>query len=205
MRPALQAVDQWAEDHLLKVCASKTEALVISLDPRETAGKAKPPLRLAGDTEVQLRPSTPRSEILGINFDSQLRFTEQTVTACSKLKSRTKIIQALAGTDWGMQGSVLRHLFNAYARPGGLYAAGVWYSFIYQTNRNKLESLNYQVARIITGAPKDSNAAATCREAQLPPIFHSAEEESARLFNKIENLDSSHYLAHMTTDAPDED
>ena len=141
-------------------------------------------------------------EILGITIDSQLRFTEQTVTACSKLKSRTKIIQALAGTDWGMQGSVLRHIFNAYARPGGLYAAGVWYSFTPQTNRNKLESLNYQVARKITGAPKGSNAAATCREAQLPPIFPVAEEESARLFNKIENLDSSHYLAHMTTDAP---
>ena len=155
MRPALQAVDQWAEDHLLKVCASKTEALVISLDPRETAGKAKPPLRPAGDT-VKYSSDLQRKgpEILGITFDSQLRFTEQTVTACSKLKSRTKIIQAVAGTDWGMQGSVFRHLFNAYARPGGLYAAGVWYSFTSQTNRDKLESLNYQVARIITGAPK---------------------------------------------------
>ena len=203
MRPALQAVDQWAEDHLMKVCASKTEALVISLDPRETAGKAKPPLRLAGDT-VKYSSDLQRKgpEILGITFDSQLRFTEQTATARSKLKTRTKIIQALAGTDWGMQGSVLRHLFNAYARPGGLYAAGVWYSFTSQTNRDKLESLNYQVARIITGAPKGSNAVATCREAQLPPILHVAEEESARLFNKIGNLDPSHYLAHMTTDAP---
>ena len=32
------------------------------------------------------------------------------------------------------------------------------------------------MARIITGAPKGSNAAATCREAQLPPILRVAEE-----------------------------
>ena len=56
-------------------------------------------------------------------------------------------------------------------------------------------------------APTRTKSDGTCTAPDISvvptrPILHVAEEESARLFNKIENLDPSHYLAHMTTDAP---
>ena len=46
MQPALDSVSSWASDHYMLIEPSKTEGLVISLDPRETAGKAQPALLL---------------------------------------------------------------------------------------------------------------------------------------------------------------
>ena len=43
---ALNVITEWAEEHQVMISVEKTEAVVVSLDPRETAGKAQPPITL---------------------------------------------------------------------------------------------------------------------------------------------------------------
>ena len=56
-----------------------------------------------------------------------------------------------------------------------------------------------RAARIITGTPSGSPAAATCRDADLTPLSHIAEEEAAKVLHRYRQLDSSHYLNATAT------
>ena len=74
IRPALQEVESWASDYEVLLSTEKTSALVVSLDPRETAGEAYPALYLLGD-----RVGTTKGvKILGVTLDSQLSSTPST-------------------------------------------------------------------------------------------------------------------------------
>ena len=202
VQPALDAVTDWASNNHVLFSMDKTEALIISLDPRETCGKAQPTLRLNHEeVSYAYNPETKKTtgpDILGVKFDSQLRFNQQTEIAVKKLKNRTKIIQALAGKDWGLRACDLRQLYKSYVRPGGLYAAGSWGCFLADSHIRRLESCNYNAARTIIGAPSGSPAAPTCSEAELIPIEQVIQEEATLLFNKYTRFPESHFLHDLT-------
>ena len=120
MQPALDALASWAATNEVEIAADKTEALVISSDPNEVNAKCRPRLTLNGLDLVY----NPEPKILGVHFDSQLRFGPQARFAVAKLSSRINVLRALAGTDWGCDEDTLRTLYTGYARPGALYAGG---------------------------------------------------------------------------------
>ena len=150
----------------LNLEAGKTEAMVISLDPRETAGKATPHIHINHEPVLYTKNPT----MLGVTKDPQLNFTEHARLAASNMAKRNSILATLSGKDWGLLANDLRHLYTSYVRPGGCYGAGVFFHFLSDSSAKKLESANYTAARAITGAPKGSPAAATCREAGLPKL-----------------------------------
>ena len=166
MQLALDALSSWAELNHVLIAAEKTEALVLSSDPWEVNAKCRPRLVLCGS------PVGYNAEpvILGVKFDSQLRFGPQAREATARLRARVNIMRALAGTSWGADEDTLRALYVGYARPSATYAAGVWASFIAKSHLRRLESANFSAARVITRAPAGSNSAATCREAGLVPL-----------------------------------
>ena len=128
MQPALECIGKWAEEHYMEINldAGKTEALVISLDPRETAGKSQPLLKIY-DKQVNYSKN-PVS--LGTTLDPQLNFTEHTKQAKKKMQNRTKILSSLSGKDWGLTAKDLRQLYNGYVRPSGTYGVGVFFPFV---------------------------------------------------------------------------
>ena len=136
----------------------KTEALCISLHPRVTARKATPYVHI-NNTMIRYNKNP---YIFGITFDSQLSFNAQAKKSADKLKKRTRILQALAGRNWGLTAIDLTTLYKNYARSGGTYASGVWFNFLADSWADKLESANYQAARVITGIPRGSPIHPTC-------------------------------------------
>ena len=124
----------------------KTEAVVFSFDPRETAGKSKPPLQLC-DKPVKY---SENPKILVIEFDPQCSFTRQAETSANSLRGRLQILQCLEGKSWGPRASDLRRLC---VRPGGLYGIGTWGSFLTDTALSKLESCNSRVSCKINTSP----------------------------------------------------
>ena len=86
---------------------SKTEGLVISLDPRETLSKTQPPLQLE-NTHV---PFKKHFKIPGVNIDTQYRFTEHTNIMAKK--RRTQLLSRLSGKNWCLTFTDLRRLYNS--------------------------------------------------------------------------------------------
>ena len=195
LQPALDAIGKWAKDHYMEVNLDrgKTEAMVVSLDPRETAGKAQPPLFMNGKGIGYNKNPV----ILGVTLDPQMNFTEHATSAKTKLRKRCNIIAALSGKNWGLKAKDLAHLYKAYVRPGGLYGAGVYYHFLGDTAAAKLESENYQAARCIVGAPRSAPALQTRREAGIPSLRIVAEGEGAMLLDKFKRLHPNHHLSDL--------
>ena len=197
MQKALNSIDAWTADTHMEVAKDKTEAIVISLDPRETAGKSQPRLQLAA-ADVSYNKTV---KILGVEIDSQCTFKTQAVNATRKLKERNQVLSCMAGKSWGPKGSDIRHTYKAYTRPGGLYGCGVWGPFIAQTNLKKLETCNTRAARLITGCPSGSNNANTLAEAQLPTIATFIKDEAVRQYSKLLEFPEGHHLKELTRTA----
>ena len=97
MQSALDALSLWATKNHVEISVEKTEAVLISVDPRETAGKAKLGITLLG------KPIDYKKEvtILEVGIDSQLCFSPHACGAATKLKKRLQILRAVAGKSWG--------------------------------------------------------------------------------------------------------
>ena len=67
MQPALDSVSSWASENFMPIEPFTSEGLVISLDPRETAGKARPALQLE-NTQVLFNEHI---KVLGVKNDTQ--------------------------------------------------------------------------------------------------------------------------------------
>ena len=96
--------------------------------------------------------------------------------------------------SWGLTAIDLTTLYKTYVRSGGTYASVVWFKFLADSWAEKLESANYQAARVITGIPRGPPIHPTCMEAGLPPIRVLAEHEGALLLHKIKSLQEDHHL-----------
>ena len=150
MQPALNAIEIWAKENKNEIAADKTEVLVISLDPRETAGKAVPELMM-DNTRIR---SEKQATILGVSIDSQLTFTSHCQNMAKKISKRTQVLSALAGKNWEIVANDLRSVYCSYVRPGGLYSSEIGGPFLARTNINRLEVVNNRAAAIITGTPR---------------------------------------------------
>ena len=132
--------------------AGKIEAMFFSLDPRETAGKARLPLHTDGVAVGY----TEHPVTLGISLDPEVAFTEHGRLTKKRMSSRNNILRSLSGKKWGLFSADLRHLYKAYVRPGGIYGSGVYYHFLGDSAKKNLEVTNNDAACAITGAPKGS-------------------------------------------------
>ena len=195
---ALDAVQGWSQANYLSLSKEKTEALVISTDPREVNGKARPALHLDGQ-QVKFNPNPT---ILGVKLDSQLTFTPHTLDVAAKMKRRCSALRAIAARDWGADTHTLRQVASAFVVPAGLYAAGAWWPFTAASTRQKLESANYLAARTISGVGAGSRAATTCRDAGLPPLEILARKEAANILLKFRRMPVDHHLHQLALPPP---
>ena len=119
VKPALDALGKWAKDNYVVISAEKTQAMVISVDPKDR--KCQPTLFLNHQKiKYSKKLTIPRTTI-----DSQLRFTDQMKMAKAKLIRRNNMLTSLGGRDWRLTGADIRRLYNSYVRPGGAYAVEV--------------------------------------------------------------------------------
>ena len=194
---ALNVITEWAAEHHVMISVDQTEVVVVSLDPRETAGKAQPPITLL-ERNIDYKEVT----ILGVQIDAQLRFGNHAQKACKKLRKRNQILQALAGRDWGMSATDLESFYRDYIRPGGLYAAEVWGAFTADSHIAHLEFYNNMAARAITGAPKASPAAQTRAEIALTTIRQEIEDSAAKLLIRCSQFPEDRHLRALSQPGP---
>lgn len=193
MQEALNIISEWAGAYNMETAPDKTIGTVISSDCNEFNGKCCPAL-LLDNVPITYKPDLT---ILGVRIDSQLRFTEHALQSEKQLKARINILKALAGTTWGSDEDTLRQLYVSYARPGALYAAGIWFPFLANSNAQRLESANYSAARVITGAPAGTNAAATLREAEIPPLNLLCKRDAGQFLLHAKRFPARHPVGRL--------
>ena len=195
---ALSGAERWCGDNLVSLAPGKTEAVLLTCDPRQVNNKIAPALVLAGEPVAY----NPRPRILGVTFDSQVSFGPQAAEAARRLRRRSAVLTALAARSWGAQTATLRRVYTAFARPAAMYAAGVWLPFSSPSYRARLERANYAAARTITGVSAGARASVVVRDAGLLPLEALALTEGAKLLVHCRRFQVSHPLAQLAASSP---
>ena len=193
VQAGLSAVEKWCGENFVELAPEKSEALLLTVDPRQVNAKCAPRL-VAGGQELR---HNPQPVVLGVKLDSQLGFGAHASDAAKKMRQRCQMLRALAARNWGAATHSLRRVYTAYVRPAGLYGAGVWWSFLAPSHRRRLESVNYSAARTIAGVAAGSRAVTTVRDVGLPPLNVVASSEAARLLAHTRRFPEGHRLREL--------
>ena len=190
---ALDALEEWCDRNYFRIAPDKTEAMVITTDPRKVNGKARPPLHLGGQ-QISVKPTIT---VLGVTIDSQLTFAHHTRAAADKLRRRCSVLRMVAAKSWGADTRTLHHLYISFVRPAAMYAAGQWFPFAAGATREKLEAVNSGAARIITGVGAGSRSATTLCDAEISPLRTVAHSEAAALLLNYRRQPENHHLRKL--------
>nr|KAG5704148.1 hypothetical protein BaRGS_009678 [Batillaria attramentaria] len=101
---ALDVLESWTKQWLVKINPTKTTYTVFSLSPKDQKAK----LRINGEyLQADDNPT-----YLGVTFDKRLTWKQQTEKAATRAKLRLNIMKKLAGTTWGADMTTLKRLYT---------------------------------------------------------------------------------------------
>ena len=86
------------------------------------------------------------------------------------MSGRFNLLRALGGTTWGSYTSDCRQVYMAIGRNILEYAAASWAPYLSATATSKLQNIQLEAARAITGLVRSTTVEAVLAESQLPPI-----------------------------------
>ena len=106
-----------------------------------------------------------------VSYDRQLTFWENVGKLCQSISIRVKLLRALGGTTWGWHTSYLHQVFIVIVHSMIEYATVAWETWLSSSNTSKLEKVQLEEARAITGLVRFTPVEASQAESKLPPIL----------------------------------
>ena len=104
MQEALNILDNWTKQWLVKINATKTTYSIFTLSTRNHVAN----LQINGQ---QLRKEdTPT--YLGVTYDQRLTWKAQTDQAEARAKLRLSLMRRLTGTTWGADAEILKTVYT---------------------------------------------------------------------------------------------
>jgi ribonuclease HI len=181
-----ERLTEWADDWKCVIAPEKTELCALTTAPRE--------VQEAENLTISVRGLVIHSSrnpcFLGVTFDRLLHFGQHVDKKVAAAKFKLRSLRALAGTSWGCDYSSLRGLYLSHIRAGLEYAGGAWMSSIGPSTLSKLEVVQRDAARTITGCVRSTPVDALMQEAHLVPIATRGEQLAGYLREK--NLRRTH-------------
>lgn len=147
MSQVINRLEEWSYENLMEINAQKTFYQVFSLCHSEP----KVALKIGGEVIQQ----NEHPKYLGIYMDKKLNWQTHINKTAEKAKNRLNILKRLAGSKWGCSRTVLRNTYKTYIRPVLTYGSEALVTAA-ATNINKLEIVQNQALRIITGGVKST-------------------------------------------------
>ena len=147
LQQALDVLERWTKQWLVKINAKKTTYTVFSLSPKEQ----KATLHINGQTLL----AEDNPTYLGVTFDKRLTWKKQTEKAESRAKVRLALMKKLAGTTWGADARTLKRLYTGRVRPVLEYGMTAWGTAA-KSNFDRVSKVQNQATRIITGAMRST-------------------------------------------------
>lgn len=144
----LEAIDAWSKQWLVNFSASKTKSLIVSTK-KDSADN--PPVTFNGQLIDEVKAYT----YLGVKLAYNLRWNQH-INDIS-LKARKKL-NAMMQFKYKLDRKSLQTMYDSFVRPTMEYAQVVW-GGTYDSDMVKLERIQVDALRVITGATARSNIA----------------------------------------------
>ena len=179
-------VSRWADQWLVSFSPSKTKSIVFSnkqdaiLNPRV---KYK-------DVEID---EVPSHSYLGLLFTRSLRWGEHIDAIAVKARRRLTLMLPL---KYKLDRKTLLTMFQSFVKPVMEYGIAIW-GGSYDCDISKLEKINSDGMRLITGAPANSNIRKLYEETGISSIRQISNSVTLKLFYKIVNNLTPNYLRNL--------
>ena len=159
---AVGAIARWSASRHLQLSESKCTLSFFSQHPGEA--NWRPEAEVEG---IRLR-FEPNPVFLGIAFDRVLSFRNHAELVAARAGSRSRVLSALAGSDWGWRRESLVRTFLAFVRSIIDYCAAGWQPWLTRSGMDVLTRAQNRALRIVTGQCRTTPVDALTLEAGIP-------------------------------------
>ncbi|XP_037825851.1 uncharacterized protein LOC119613856 [Lucilia sericata] len=115
-------------------------------------------------------PTVHHPKILGVTFDSLFTSSAHATAITHKLRSRNKVLKALAGSTWGMDKETLLATYKTIGRSVVNYAAPVWSPSLSDTQWRNIQSCQNAALRTVTGCLQITSEHHLHEETKVLPV-----------------------------------
>ena len=181
----LDKISTWAKKWLVKFNPSKTDIMIFS-------GRNLPyePVFHFENTRIEI---VKEHKHLGLTFQSNGKWTEH---INSLIKSASKLIGMLRKIKYLLKRESLATLYISFIRPILEYASEVWDNCS-NTDSDRLEKVQLEAARIITGLPIYASKTSLYYETGWEPLETRRKNKKLRLMYQMINGYSPEYLLQL--------
>ena len=109
-------------------------------------------------------------KLLGVTFDTMLKFSKHTSVQTAKAKTKLNAIKAISGAAWGQDKDTLLTTYKAICRSTLEYAAPIWAPAISESNWTRLQSVQNQALRTATGCLAMTSIDHLHQESKVLPV-----------------------------------
>ena len=184
----LVALDHWAKQWLINFNPQKTEFVIFSLRK--------------DDSSLDLRfndqpiPMVENHKHLGVTFSSDCKWTAHIDNIC---RSASKQIYILRKLKYILSRQHLNRIYLTFILPLFEYACELWDGCT-DRNAEKLERLQLEAARIITGLPRFASKESLFFETGWVSLKSRRNQRKLSLMHKIHNGKSPEYLTECLSE-----
>ena len=181
---AAKVVEAWAVKNRMKIAVDKCECMLFTSN--STLSKATLKLKINGSTiKMSKYP-----KFLGITFDRQLSFHEHAKEVKKRCGPKLRLLKLLKKA--GMDEIDARRVYIGLIRSAIEYGAEVWLAGGCQSAMKRMEEVQLEGIRSVTGLMRGTSVAATLTEAGEMTMEIRAEVKAGLLMETVKRLPDTH-------------
>ena len=119
---------------------------------------------------------TKHPKYLGVTYDRCLSFTKHIENIIDKYRNKLRLLAACTSHSWGWRAHLLMIIYKGGIRSVMDYCAGGWQPWVSVTNMDRLEKLQNEALRIVTGQLRTTPTEALRCEANLSSYADHAKD-----------------------------
>jgi hypothetical protein len=182
----LERIQRWSKKWLVSFSPEKTKSLIVS---HKNDRHLNPPITFNNTVVSEVNSHT----YLGLKFSYNLKWNEHIEHISTKAAQRLNMMLPL---KYKIDRKTLETIYTTLVRPVMEYSIVVW-GGTYDTSLAKLEQINVNAMRIITGATSNSNVAKLYLETSLNSIADRRDVAILTMFYKIKHGLAPNYLQEL--------
>ena len=182
----LQHVSEWANKWLVDFSPTKTKEMIISNKDHLDLHPS-----LVFNNHVIDRVQTHKH--LGITLSSDLKWTTH---INNLVRGSSKRLDLMRGLKYNIDRRSLETIYKSFVRPCVEYGDCLW-AGTYETELSKLDNVQVEAMRIVTGATAGSNINALCQETGWQLLSERRYIHSLSMLYKIINGEAPVYLSAL--------
>lgn len=202
----VQKATQRIFDHLshLKLIPNASKSVVSFFSCNTHLAQFKPRIHpITGQTRKKhLRlPFDATPKFLGLKMDRLLHFGPHAALIRAHMANKLNAIKAISSKSWGCSAPTIRMAYLALVASIANYASAVWATGAAASHLAKVESMNCQGGRAITGLCRNAPRDIVRHEAQIPSIIDTATLSAVSLRERILRI-PDHPAKHLCAPTP---